>query len=460
MTTKSRHTDASHCPKPLLFIAMPFGVKEEPGGSRVVDFDRIHGECLEPAAEAANVESIRADEEALGGIIHKTMYERLLLAEIVVADLTFANANVFYELGIRHAARPRSTILIYAKLGQLPFDVAPVRAIPYEIGPEGEVNDPDALRAAIAERLEIAKNGDGSDSPLFQLLTDYPGITLPQDTTEAFRERARWISELTIRANEATRAAPDAAREELAQIEAEIEVLPGVHGELQVVLMLSYRAIEAWADVVRLAEALPPRVAELPTVREQLAMALNRRSQPGDRRRAIAILEDVLEEHGDSPETLGILGRCHKSRWQEKREAGDPGAADALEDAIDAYDRGFATDPRDYYPGINLLTLLCWRARPEDIERVRSLEPVVTFAVARKGGLRAPDYWTRATVLELCALVDDEEAGRRALSAMLDTEPDGWMCKTTADNLDLYAGALGTGDRWIVAVAAQLRGWS
>lgn len=222
MANQNRHPDASGCPRPLLFITTPFGVKEEPGGARVVDFDRIHLECLEPAAEAAEVESIRADEEAVGGIIHKAMYERLLLAEIVVADLTFANANVFYELGIRHAARPRSTILIYAKLGQLPFDVAPIRAIPYEVGPEGEVSDPDALRSAIAERLEVAKNGEGADSPLFQLLSDYPGVTLPHETTEAFRERARWVSELTVRANEATRAEPDAAREELARIEAEI----------------------------------------------------------------------------------------------------------------------------------------------------------------------------------------------------------------------------------------------
>jgi len=50
---------------------------------------------------------IRADEERGGGIIHKPMYERLLLAEIVIADLTFASANVFSELGVRHAARPR-----------------------------------------------------------------------------------------------------------------------------------------------------------------------------------------------------------------------------------------------------------------------------------------------------------------------------------------------------------------
>ncbi|HEX4307237.1 MAG TPA: TRAFs-binding domain-containing protein [Solirubrobacterales bacterium] len=249
------------------------------------------------------MESIRADEEALGGIIHKAMYERLLLAEIVVADLTFANANVFYELGIRHAARPRSTILIYAKLGQPPFDVAPIRAIPYEIGSGGEVIDPDALRTAIEERLELAKEGKEPDSPLFQLLSDYPGIELPGEATEAFRERARWISDLTIRANDATRERPEDAKECLAKIEDEIDAARGAGGELLLVLMLSYRAIEAWDDVIRLAKALPAQMAELTTVREQLALALSRRAGTGDRRRAVAILEELLDQHGDSSET-------------------------------------------------------------------------------------------------------------------------------------------------------------
>lgn len=445
-------------PRPLLFVAMPFGVKEEPGGSRSVDFDRLHVECVVPAASAAGVESIRADEELLGGIAHKAMYERLLLAEIVIADLTFANANVFYELGVRHAARPRATILIYAKLERLPFDVAPIKAIPYKLGTDGTPLDPEALSGALGERLELAKSGEEADSPLFQLLSDYPGISLPHEVTETFRDRARWVSELTIRANEAARR-PDVelARDELLEIERQVTSLPSHDHELLMTLMLAYRDTEAWGDMIRLAELMPPRLAALPTVREQLAMALNRRNERGDRGRAIATLEAVLEEHGDSPETLGILGRCFKSRWAEKQEAGDPGAADALDEAINAYGRGFAADPRDYYPGINLLTLLCRRGGPEDVDRARRLEPVVAFAVARKGGLRAADYWTRATVLELAALSGDEAIGRRALSAMLDTDPAAWMRATTADNLELYAGVVGGGAGWVRAIVERLR---
>src|SRR4029077_6839859 len=52
---------------------------------------------------------VRADEEQSGGIIHKPMFERLILCEIAVADLTTANANVFYELGVRHAVKPATT---------------------------------------------------------------------------------------------------------------------------------------------------------------------------------------------------------------------------------------------------------------------------------------------------------------------------------------------------------------
>jgi hypothetical protein len=59
-----------------------------------------------------------------GGIIHKPMFERLILCEYAIADLTTANANVFYELGVIHAVRPWSTVLLYTEgTKQLPMYV-------------------------------------------------------------------------------------------------------------------------------------------------------------------------------------------------------------------------------------------------------------------------------------------------------------------------------------------------
>jgi hypothetical protein len=56
------------------------------------------------------------------------MFARLLLAEVTIVDLTVENANVFYELGVRHTARPKSSIIIKAREGALPFDIAALRA--------------------------------------------------------------------------------------------------------------------------------------------------------------------------------------------------------------------------------------------------------------------------------------------------------------------------------------------
>ncbi|MDQ3920701.1 MAG: DUF4071 domain-containing protein, partial [Acidobacteriota bacterium] len=98
--------------KPLCFVLMPFGKKPDAAGA-VVDFDAVYKNLIAPAISDAGMEPLRADEEMTGGVIHKPMFERLILCEYAVADLTTANANVFYELGIRHAARPWSTVLVY-----------------------------------------------------------------------------------------------------------------------------------------------------------------------------------------------------------------------------------------------------------------------------------------------------------------------------------------------------------
>src|SRR5689334_19559671 len=105
---------------PLCFILMPFGKKPASDG-RLVNFDVVYEHLIRPAVVTAGLEPLRADEEMSGGLIHKPMFERLILCEYAVADLTTANANVFYELGLRHAVRPATTVLIFAKgVGQLP----------------------------------------------------------------------------------------------------------------------------------------------------------------------------------------------------------------------------------------------------------------------------------------------------------------------------------------------------
>ena len=155
----------------VCFVDMPFGTKTDPRSGIEIDFDDVYERGIEPAIVGAGLEPIRGDRETTGGIIHTAMFARLLLSEFVLADLTAANPNVFYELGVRHTAKPYTTIPIFATLGAVPIDVSFVRAIPYDLV-DGALTDESAaaLRENIGTRIRSALTGPVSeDSPLFQL---------------------------------------------------------------------------------------------------------------------------------------------------------------------------------------------------------------------------------------------------------------------------------------------------
>src|SRR3954470_11918048 len=187
-------------PRPLCFVLMPFGTKKDPFGGTDIDFDEIYEKAIRPGIEEAEMEPIRADEERTGGIIHKAMFERLLLCEYAVADLTCANANVFYELGVRHAVRPSTTLVIFGKGYVPPFDVNYVRGAPYDLGPNNAFADAQAgaLRDMLAKRLtdlrQLENAGPVTDSPLFQLLTDYGAPDIARLKTETFRDRVQYAA--------------------------------------------------------------------------------------------------------------------------------------------------------------------------------------------------------------------------------------------------------------------------
>ena len=89
------------------FVAMPFGVKEG------IDFNRVYDDYIKPALESAEFEVFRADEEMRAGNIRTDMFQELMLADLVVADLSIDNPNVWYELGVRHALRKRGAIQLH-----------------------------------------------------------------------------------------------------------------------------------------------------------------------------------------------------------------------------------------------------------------------------------------------------------------------------------------------------------
>ena len=417
--------------QPLCFVLMPFGKKPDAGGV-LIDFDAVYSDLIAPAIAGAGLQPIRADEEMTGGIIHKPMFERLMLCEYAVADLTTANANVFYELGVRHAVRPWSTVLIFAEGSRLPFDVAYLRAIPYRLSPDGRPTDTETVKVGLTQRLVEAKNAT-TDSPLytFELIKNVPMID--HTKTDVFRDRVAYSEEMKKKLAAARKTGVEAVRE----VENSLGKIADAEAGVVIDLFLSYRAVKAWDDMIALASKMSSPLAATVMVQEQLGLALNRTGR-GDE--AEKVLLDLIARRGPSSETYGILGRVYKDCWEAAVKSDEALLARGLLDkAIDAYLKGFEADWRDAYPGVNAVTLMEIK-EPPDPRRVQ-LILVVAYAVERRIAAAKPDYWDYATRLELAVLGKDEQTAMTAAADALASIREPWEPETTARNLRLIREA-------------------
>jgi hypothetical protein len=302
-----------------------------------------------------------------------------------------------------------------------------------------------------------------TDGSLDDLLNHYTA----HDKTDIFREvvdyddrRKRELAAARQKKNRKD------ALTELHRVAADMQPLEETDAGAIVDLYLSYRAIEAWDEMIAFYGEMPQALKRTVLVREQLAFALNRSAandppHPEYRERAISLLQEIIAEIGPTSETCGLLGRVYKDRWQEALIAGN--ATDAhgqLIRAIEAYTMGFRADPRDTFPGINAATLLDIEGGAESIAAKDKIVPVVELAVERKIAGGNADYWDYATLLELAILRDDETAANQRLSQALAQVRETWEPKTTAANLTYIYDARcqrGCEHGWLKAIIDELR---
>src|SRR3954453_3073948 len=105
------------------FVVMGFGIKTDYATGRTLNLDKTYKFLIRPTVQSKGLVCIRADEIRHSGDIKLRMYRELLTADLVIADLSTANPNALYELGIRHALRPHATIVISENKLPYPFDL-------------------------------------------------------------------------------------------------------------------------------------------------------------------------------------------------------------------------------------------------------------------------------------------------------------------------------------------------
>lgn len=190
------------------FVIMPFGSPEK-DKDEFERFTNLYNQWLKPTVESIihngkNLECNRADADNLlsTGDIVGQIIENLYNSEIVIADLSNKNPNVFYELGVRHAIR-NNTILISSNVKDTPFDVGVLRTIPYEYSPHGMLKFKATLEIMISN---IVENMDRIDNPVQRYISDQEvrtkesrGIGDLSNDLETFRLKVNEVSTLMER---------------------------------------------------------------------------------------------------------------------------------------------------------------------------------------------------------------------------------------------------------------------
>ncbi|HEU0005569.1 MAG TPA: hypothetical protein VFS12_06200, partial [Terriglobia bacterium] len=141
--------------RPLCFVLTPLGKKANLAGA-LVDFDAVYRNLIAPAVEGAGLEPLRAGEDFTEDFNLKPLFEWLTLCPFAVADLTLANASLYYELGARQAQRPGTTVLLCSDHQGTPLGAGALRAIPYSLAADGTPADVAAAKQALARGFEEA----------------------------------------------------------------------------------------------------------------------------------------------------------------------------------------------------------------------------------------------------------------------------------------------------------------
>jgi len=406
------------------YVTMPFGKKQSPEG-RIMDFDRVYLTGIRPAIDAAGLTPVRSDAMPTSGSIQKAIIELLIRADVVVADVTLANANVLYEVGIRFGVSRGVTILVCEEGSQLPWDVSSLVVLPYPADHDGPWEPfVERLSSSIRRGLDNAE----TSSPVY---TFFPTMTVEpppelasptaQSTASAYRRAD--VNKLRARLLEARQVFDKDALKEI-----EAKLLEVGNPDLLTDLMLAYRDCSAWDAVVDLVQLFPSELRDQSLIQHQYALALNRL---GRWQEAETTLHALIDREGGTSETYGLLGRIYKDQWfrTEREEFRDR--------AIDAYRTGFNTDRSDYYPGINLLTLLSGKDDEDSRRESAALLPKLRTLIEEILATGRYEYWDVATGLELAVLAGDWSAAEALVPEARARAKADWMVKSTTRNLEL-----------------------
>jgi len=392
-----------------LFVIMPFGIKKAshlPSGQ--LDFDYVYANIIKPAGQDAGWNVLRIDELVEPGLVSDQYFREILSADLLLADISAHNANVFYELGVRQAVSTGGTILFAYEGTHIPFDLSTQRVLFYQI----EEPRADEARKKITHYLlnhsELPKG-----NPVQTYLQNVGASTSPQRDLAAFErdfsariERAHSIDQLIA----------------VWQWAKNLEPLP-VAPLLELAERLS--SSQEWrvaADVLKAALRLQPEDFE---IHRQLGWYLQQLGPQYDSE-SLASFERALELNPRDPETLGMIGGRFKRLKQ-------------FPEAAKYYTEAAKVSPNSLYVLVNQAAVKILADLSDTSEGVTLYSELVAKILA--GPIDQADIWAELVLAEaFFAIGNDADSHTHYRQAVnLATSPK--SLHSAARQLEIFAEA-------------------
>lgn len=392
------------------FVIMGYGVKQDYFTGRELDLDKTYEEIIKPMIEDLNIKCIRCDEVRHSGIIDDPMYEELLSADIVVADLSTYNANVFYELGIRHALKPYTTVIISEKELKYPFDINHIAIYTYEhLGKDIGYSEVNRFKKEMTECITEILSKPAIDSPVYTYLKINPPKIDQKSIDIADNNENEGISET-----------------------------------LRTIIDIADKALEN--NEFNKAKEFYNTAYDMDKSNESLlqkSILCTYKSQRPDKKtaliNALELTKKLRPKTSTNVETLGLCSAIHKRLWEEGNKQED------LNSAIEYSIRGFYIS-NDYYNGINLAFLFNVRANlsygdekiADIINAKRIRKKVIEICeklVNEKLEFRSDKYWIMATLEEAYFGLGDNEKYLKFKNEAQKQSNIQWMINTTESQI-------------------------
>ena len=391
---------------------MGFGKKTDYSTGKTLDLDKTYKNIIQPAVVSSGYQCIRADEIQDSGLIDKSMYALLMRAELVVADISTFNPNTIYELGIRHAVKPYSTIVIKEEEGKIPFDLDHNRIFSYKhLGEDIGADEAQRCQKALSEKIDVVTKNSFVDSPLYDFIKNIEPPKIPQaEYSKIIDDSAEKETHIFVIVEKAKN-----------------HMLEGEFSE----------ATKLWGKA---AEALPSEGYFI----QQQALSIYKSKVPSEAAAladALIIIEKLAPDgESNDPETLGLTGAIYKEMWSLNSDI------ECLKRAIKYYGKGFHIR-NDYYTGENYALCLdmmskaevedektyyliaAKKARKQIIKILEDIEDVV-----EEGNISVEIKWPLATLSNCYFGLGNDEKGKKFEEQFLQLAEAQWEIDTFQKN--------------------------